>query len=224
MYLWIIFDAVVVGIFILCISVAMKKGFIKASSTILSIVLTFVLMFLFQDTISTYIKNSDMGLAIKEKVTSAITKDVQGQNPQTSDSQFFKNTGIPGFIINLIPDVSDKIYNAKNEIVQKTSENITASIINVLSIIVLYILIRILLFILLKILDSLFNLPGLKTVNKLSGAAIGVINALFIIYILCALLIWFVPNDSSEMIKTTISQTILTKYFYNNNLLLKIFL
>ena len=224
MYLWIIFDAVVIAIFVICISMAMKKGFIKASSTILSIVLTFLLMFLFQDTISTYIKNSDMGLAIQQRVTSAITKDVEEQNPQMSDSELSKSIGLPKFIMNIIPNVSDKIENAKNQIVQKTSENITASLINVLSIIILYIIIRLFLFILIKLLDNLFKLPGLKTVNKLSGAVIGIINALFVVYILCALLIWFVPNDSSEMIKIAISQTMITKYFYNNNLLLKIFL
>ena len=223
MPLWLIFDLVIAAIFVICVGHSMRQGFVKASSAILSIVLTIVLMFAFQDTISTYLRNSQFGQDISVKITEALTKN----NDETITEPEEEKTGdfgLPMFFGSFLDDTEEKIESAKNDLIEQAAESTTSSVINILSIVILYIAIRIALFFVLKIINAIFKLPVLKSINRLAGALIGVVNALFIVYILCAGLIWFVPNDSSELIRDTVSKTYITQYFYNNNMLLELFM
>lgn len=222
MPLWLIFDAVIVLIFLICILYSMKQGFVKASSAILSIILTIVLMFAFQDSISAYLKNSQFGKDINDKITQALTQ--QNIEEEVVEEENSTDFGLPLFFGTMIKDTEEKIEDVKNDLITQAAESTTSSVINILSIVILYIAIRIALFFLLKIINLVFKLPVLKSVNKLAGALVGACNALFIVYILCAGLIWFVPNDSSEAIKDAVSKTYITQYFYNNNKLLDLFM
>ncbi len=222
MYLWLIFDLVIVLIFAVCIFHSMRQGFVKASSAILSIILTIVLMFAFQDSISSYLENSQFGEDINKKITQALTKQNEDTEIKVNDEE--NEFGLPLFFSSVAKDTENKIESVKNDLIEQAAESTTASVINILSIVILYISIRILLFFGLKILNMIFKLPLLKSVNKLAGAAIGFVNALFIVYIICAGLIWFVPNNSSQLVKDTIADTYITQYFYNNNKLLELFM
>ena len=77
-------------------------------------------------------------------------------------------------------------------------------------------------FLAVKLLESLFQLPGLKTVNKSLGAVIGIVNAFLVIYIICGAVSVFVPTDKLVLISQTLDQTILLGYLYNHNLLLSL--
>ncbi len=222
MYLWLVFDLAIVLIFAVCIFHSMRQGFVKASSTILSIVLTIVLMFAFQDSINSYLKNSQFGEELNNKIISALTK--QNEDTQVKSEEEINELGLPMFFGNIVKDTEEKIETVKNDLILEAAQSTTASIINILSIVILYIGIRILLFFGLKLVNMIFKLPVLKSINKLAGAAIGVVNALFLVYILCACMIWFVPNNNSELIKETIANTYITQYFYNNNMLLELFM
>ncbi len=225
MYLWILFDVIVLAVFIICIVCASKKGFIRASYGIVSIILTMVLMLVFQDSITNAVKESAFGKNIETKIEQALLQNLSKSEEENTGEETEENKlGLPDFFNNLIVDKTEIIEETKNNIVSETAQSIAASIINIVSIIVLYFIIRLVLFLVLKIADAVFKLPLLKTVNRLGGIILGMINALFIVYILCAALIWFIPGDSTGEINESINQTYITKYFYNDNLLLKIFM
>lgn len=222
MYLWLVFDLAIILIFAICVIHSMRQGFVKASSAILSIVLTIILMFAFQDSINSYLKNSQFGEELNNKIISALTK--QNEDKQVKSEEEINELGLPLFFSDVAKDTEGKIENFKNDLILEAAQSTTASIINILSIVILYVGIRILLFFGLKIINMIFKLPVLKSINKLAGAAIGVVNALFVIYIICAAMIWFVPNNNSQLIKETIDNTYITKHFYNNNMLLELFM
>mgnify|MGYP003413870949 CR=1 FL=1 len=53
---------------------------------------------------------------------------------------------------------------------------------------------------------------------------LGFINATVIIYIVCALAVIFVPVEYSAVFKDAMSETILAGFFYNNNILIDLFI
>lgn len=211
-----VLDVVIAAIFIISIFRCVRQGFIKSTSAILSIVLTIFLMFAFNDGINSYLTESDFGVGINEKITESLVKN--GFNADGGNET--QDLGLPEFLEPIILDAQQKVGETANSLLETVAEGVTAAVINVISILLLYILVKVLLFVILRILNLIFKLPLLKSINKIAGLGIGVVNALFIVYILCAGLIWFGPAD----IASIIDDTFITHYFYNNNLLLNMFM
>lgn len=211
-----IFDIVIVAIFALCILHSMRQGFIKSVSAIVSIVLTVVLMFAFQDSINSYLRESDFGITINEKIEDALLED--GFDEEGTNE--IENLELPEFLNPIIEEAQEKVTDTKNSLLEEVAKGITTALINVLSILLLFVIVKVFLFFTIKALNIIFKLPLLKSVNKIAGVAVGAVKALFIIYILCAGLIWFGPND----VTSAIGNTFIAQYFYNNNLLLDLFM
>ena len=108
----------------------------------------------------------------------------------------------------------------KNNVMEVITDSLTLLIMRIIALILLFILVRIFVFLAVKILESLFGLPGLKTINKTLGAVIGIVNALLVIYIICGAVSLFTPTDKLAVISETLNQTVLLGYLYNHNLLL----
>ena len=112
MHLWIVFDIVVLLIFSVCIIHSMRQGFIKASSTILSIVLTIIIMFAFQDEMREGLMNSFVGEYVSKTITTSFMKKDEMMEPTTDENK--ENVfGLPGFINDLVGDSQKKVENAK---------------------------------------------------------------------------------------------------------------
>lgn len=223
----VIFDFVAVIIIVFSIFYFSKKGFINSSYKIASIILTVVLMLLFGEPIGEFIGTSPVGEWIREHIEISVEEkiDLSEENIEAEESK--KGLGIlglPSFYKSVVEDSAQKLNDAKNELVFDISKNISKSVINILSLILLYILIRVVLFVLFKMLNAFFKLPVLRSFNKLLGAVTGLLNGLFIIYILCAVLMWVIQSDETQKIHTAVEQTVVTQYFYNNNVLLELFM
>lgn len=79
-------------------------------------------------------------------------------------------------------------------------------------------------FLLLRLTDKLFRLPVLKFVNKTAGVLIGVVNALFLVYLLAGAAMLLVPADQIGLLDKAMHQTYFAGIFYNNNVLLELFM
>lgn len=218
MYLWLLFDIIVVLIFILSIRRCVKSGMINASKSILSIVLTIVIMSSCHAYITAWFKTSAIGEQISTKISQMI--EVKYDNTATSGQQ----NNLPGFLDEFITNKTQELTSIQESFTKTLSEQITDIILSIIAIISLYIAVRIFLWVFLKVLSLIFELPILKSVNKILGAFIGVINALFIIYVITAILVLFISGDMSATIADNMSKTYIAKYFYENNLLLKLFI
>ncbi len=227
MYLSVIFDVGILLIFLFCIYISSKKGFMGSSYKIVSIVLTIVMMFLFQDFICEFISKSPVGVKIEKSITDTLSTrliSAEKEETQNNEENTLKKIGLPIFYDTIIVDAQNEIEETKNEILQKASQSITASVINLFSILLLYVVIRLALFILFKLTNIVFNLPILKGFNRFLGAVAGLIHSLFIVYVLCAILMWYIPNDTSGKLIKAVDESVITGYFYNNNILLELFI
>lgn len=225
MYLWLVLDILVILIFAICIRFAVKKGFINASYNIVSIILTIVLMFCFQSSLSAYITNSAFGDTVRQRISKTLETRTENEDVEKieNEKELSKTLGLPMFFTEFLSDTDNKVEVVKTQMIDEISKNVTASLMNVISIILLFITIRILLFLFKKIIGFVFEMPVLRSVNSIAGAIIGIINGLFIIYLVCGCLLWFLPQEFSKDVTLAIDNSYIFKYFYNNNLLLKIF-
>ena len=86
--------------------------------------------------------------------------------------------------------------------------------------VMLFIGIRIIMGAVYRILRAVSRLPVIKGANRLIGGLLGLINYMFVVYAVLAVISLIVVKDGAG--QSIIEQTYLAKYFYNNNILLNL--
>ncbi|MBR4723178.1 MAG: CvpA family protein [Clostridia bacterium] len=228
-YIW---DGILILAAILCIVFSMKKGFISASKSILALILTAVLFSSMQPQVLGILQSTaasdGIRNAVSKNISSAYQKKQLPEDADTTDTQnaeqICTSLGFPSFMENSIRKTVSGMTEIKNNVMEVITDAVTLMILKVIAMLLVFLLVRIFVFLLLKILESLFELPGLKMINKTLGAVLGVINALLLIYIICGAVSLFAPAEKLTLIEETVKSTYLLKYFYENNLLMSLFI
>ncbi len=100
------------------------------------------------------------------------------------------------------------------------AQNVAAVLVKLVTALGLFIVIRILMSIVFRILNLATKLPIIKGVNRLLGMVMGLINIMFIFYIVLGVAALCI--DSGSQWDIAINSTYIVKYFYNNNILLNL--
>ncbi len=218
MTLWIILDLIVIAIYIFSVFYFRKKGFLKASETIISLILTFLLMSSVLPFFEGVISDSSIGTYIEENVYNVIVK------PEEENELKTEGFALPDFMQNTLEEKLKDIDEAKDNMLISTAEQTSKLIIQLISVILLFLLVKLAIFFIFKILELFSSLGPLNFVNRALGIILGLVNASIIVYIACALAVILVPAEYSVLLKDAIAETYITKFFYNNNFLIKFFL
>ncbi len=218
----VITDIILAAVFAICIGYGYKRGFMRAAYQIISFVLTVIIVFAFRAPVTQLLYDTQIGTAVtsavQEKVNTAISK-----TDLTSDANaFVDELAFPEFISDSIKKSMQSAQDFKIDTANTVCENITDTLMTFLAAAILFASVRLGLSIVMTVLDRVCRLPLLNFMNKTAGGAVGVLNALIIVYAVCALVMFFTPAQKQPQVNTVISQTTLTKQFYNNNYLLKL--
>lgn len=226
-YIW---DIILVAAMLYIIVASAKKGFIGACKNIISIILTVVLLSTMHPIILKQLQSSGIGNSVKQVVTENVAKTYEKEQiPEETDTtdteksvEVCRALGLPDFISDKIEKNLVEMSAIRNNVMEVITDSLSLLILKILALLIMFIVIKLFVFLALKILESLFSLPVLKSVNTGMGAIVGIINALLIVYLVCSLLNLFVPMDKMPNVQETINTTIALKYFYNNNILLSL--
>jgi len=226
--MWYMLDIVLVAVIVFFVLMSAKKGFISASKNIITLILTVTLLASMQGVFLEALQNSPLGDNIKKMVSQNITKTYEAENlPEETDTTDTEKSimicqamSLPSFLSNSIEASIREMSEIKNNVMEVITDSLTLLIMRIIALLLLFILVRIFVFLAVKILESLFGLPGLRTINKTLGAVIGIVNAFLVVYIICGAVSVFTPTDKLALISGAIDQTMLLKYVYNHNLLL----
>lgn len=230
-----IIDLVTIGILTAAIVMGKQRGFLKSSYNLLSFVITAVLILTLQQPFCDYLSGSALGESIRAKVSEQVVGSAVSDMPEIEGSDDAETAikvgevmGLPSFMMDFLDEKLKKqteaIETMKNDALSTLSDAVTELILKIISILLLFILVRVCVFLLLHILNIIFRMPVLKSINSILGIAIGTVNGLIIIYIVCAVVTLLIPTDSVSSIVNMIDSTLITKYFYHNNLLIEMFI
>ncbi len=217
MSLWLILDAAVIAIYILAVIFFRKKGFLKASETIISLILTVCLMSTALPLFEEAITKSSIG----ESVISGVTEFLV---PEQTEEETEKKSALPDFLQSAVDKNLEKLDEAKNDMMQATADQTSKVILQAISVILLFILVKLAIFLLFRFLELICHIKLMRFVNRTLGLILGVINGTIIIYLLCAVTAVFLPAEYAMPIKEAMDKTYLAQLFYNNNLLMQIFI
>lgn len=230
-----IIDLITIAVLTIAILMGKQRGFLKSSYNILSFIVTAVLILTLQQPFCDYLSNSALGENIRTKVYERVTGDVEKEQAKidgTDDAETAIKVGevmgLPSFMMDFLDEKlkiqAEAVETMKNDALSTLSESVTELILKIISILLLFVMVRIGVYLVLFILNAVFKLPGLKSINQFLGIIVGTVNGLIVIYIICALITLLIPTDSVGGICYMIDQTLITKYFYHNNLLIELFI
>ncbi len=203
-----ILDLIVILIIALFTFIGYKQGLIKSAIKIASFFIAIIIALVLYKPVSTLIINNT---TIDDKIENTIIEKItpEGMKPEDEASQATK---IPqGFIVEA------------NNSIKDIANTTTIKIIEVCTVLVLYIIARIALKFVAALGDLIAKIPILKQFNKLGGTIFGLIKGLLIVYVILAV-VYLISPLLKENTSNKIEKSMLTKNMYNNNLITKIIL
>lgn len=209
----IILDIILVAIIALNVFICYKKGLVKLAVGLIAVLVSVILAVLLYKPVSNIIINNT---ELDEKIKSAITENFVSEEETTEETED------NGFMKYIEKYVEDPVNKTKNEIVVEASGVIATKLIDIIAMVSIFIVARLVLILLTFITDMITSLPILKQFNELGGILYGLIKALLIIYVLLAIAFFIVYTTGATGLGDAITNSFITKFFYNNNLLLSI--
>ncbi len=103
-------------------------------------------------------------------------------------------------------------------------EYLATLILNVISFIVAVILVHIVLRLLIMVLDMIAHFPVIGFVNRLAGAGLGIVEALFLLWLFFLILTILQATSGGELLLSMVEESSLLSWLYESNLFLRIVL
>ena len=182
-----------------------KKGLVGILVGFAALILSIVLAFMFQSVVADAIYDTGLGQSVAQMAKNNM-QDMM-KNGESVDKSIYGKV-----LSNTVTD--DNLTVA--------SENISRFVMKGLSFIAIFLIVRIICYILQMILNVVFNLPILSTINGMGGTIVGGLSVLIRIWVVLALILFVSPLPMFDSVVSYIDKTFLVKLLYNNNLLVAV--
>lgn len=229
----VILDALLLIGFITSFFLGLSRGLIKSVWKVGALVLTIVLIIVLKTPFTNMLAQTDAAgriyASVSDKITPIFEDSIYNGKLFTPQTDELSNTlHLPKIVIDQVLDDYDAqaLVSGTSSTITRAIDNIsrsvTMTILGFIAAVILFILVKLLLWIVYKILNAVSKLPIINGANKMLGAVIGVLNMLFVVYIICAI-VSFAAADNSQIYRM-ICETYIVKHFYNYNILLQLFM
>lgn len=209
----IILDIIVVAIIALNIYLCYKKGLVNLAVGLIAVVAAIILAVVFYKPVSNLIiENTELD----ENIENAIIEKFSADVPENAEVKYV------GVLEYLEKYVDDAVTKTQNEIVYETAGTMAVKIINVGSLLGIFLIARVALFVLTFVADAITSLPILKQIDDVGGIVYGLVKALLIVYVVLAIVFFIVSLTANSTISDAIASSFVTKFFYEHNIILNI--
>lgn len=209
----ILIDLILIAIVLLNVIIGYKKGLINVVFNIFAFLVAVVLtLFLFRPISNIVIENTQIDDKIRETIINNISNE-ENEGQEIKNDSTWKNY--------IESKIKEETAKAKNEAIDTIAQNISIRATEILTAIGLFIVLRIVLILLRFIGNALEELPIVKQFNELGGVIYGVLKAGIIILLLLTVLYFVSSMYPDGIIAESIENTFITKFLYENNIIIK---
>ena len=211
----IILDVIIVGIIALNVYACYKKGLVNLAVGLIAVVAAIILSVVFYKPVTNIVmENTEFDETIENTIVETFA-------PEGAEAGQVRYVGILSY---LETEVGNAINETKNEVVYETAGAMAEKILNLIVFIAIFTLVRVALFALTFVADAITSLPILKQLDDAGGILYGLIKGLLIIYVILAVASLVIGFTANTTISDVISSSFVTKFFYDNNIILNILL
>ena len=207
----IVVDIILCSIIILNVFIGYKKGLIKVAFNIFAFFIAIIATFiLFRPISNLVINNTQIDNKIKETIVNKASRN-QDTN-EINDNKGF----IQEYIEN---EIKSKAEEVKNNTIETIAEAISIRAVEILTWIMLFIAIRIVLILLKFLSEAISEIPIIKQFNEIGGIIYGIIKSAVIIILILTIIFIISSIHGNGKINDAIEESFITKYLYNNNII-----
>ena len=207
--MWILADILIVAIIAFFVYTSVKKGFVKSIMGSAARIVTIVLVFNFNAPFGAYLGESAIGDAVRVRIEERVENAIEKSDTDDSGA-VVKNLDIPEFMSVWVNKQSENSQGVIDNVKDNVKDTVFSVIMRVIASVILYIIIRILFHILICILGMIVKLPVIGSIDKSLGIVAGVINAVLVIGLVTAVIMFFTPITAVSGIENTF----IFKYVY----------
>lgn len=217
--------SIAVGIFlIIMILHGHYKGFIRLAVSAAALIVTLVIVHAAMPQITSYLKNNtQIYNSIENSMRKAAGLDAEAdEQPPAEQRDAIEGLKIPAQLKDaLLENNNNEVYRVLGveTFTEYVAGYLTNSIINIAGFLILFALVFAVLQIVMSWLDLVAKLPILSGINKLAGAALGAVEGLIILWLLCLLVTVFSGTHIGQEIIGQIESSQWLSYIYDHNLL-----
>ena len=238
-----VIDIIVILIILISVFLGYKKGFVRTAVSLLSFFVAIGVALLFykplaiilteNTTIDDWIiMNITSNHDDNEKLTESSETDESGDVPmfieEASNLTEEKETNNLGLVIgmleNLPATITDKLSleEIKSDTKQEIAYKVSELIMNLLSLIIIYIVVKVTLIIAAFILDGIMKFPILKQLNEILGMGIGAVIGFIQIYVAFAVITFISSICDISVVIETIKLSAFAKILFENNVIISL--
>lgn len=214
-------DIGVLVIILIFTIIGVRNGFLYSVFRLFSYIVSVIFAVKFYPVLSEMLQKTVIYTNIKTSVINGIIKQqaADGVSLQERTAQsMVDGLKLPGFLKDAILDnVGKKDIFGVQKILDAIGSEIALLVINILSMILIYLIIRFGLIFARVLIKTIAKLPVFRQLDKAGGLILGAIEGVLIVYILCALLILFSAFPKFTQVINSIETSRVASYFYQNN-------
>ena len=205
-------DILILLILIVATYFGYKKGFLRALTGVISIILSFVLALTFSPQVETFVKSTPVYENIYQNIEKNVTPSTQNEDEYNTS-----NLNMPR---QMIKDIKENVETAKNEAISTLTQKICDTAVKIISIILIFLAVRIIIMLLLSGFGIIKKLPLVGWFDRMLGALFGFIRGFLVVYLLLAIVTAFTAFNVENPLVKSINHSEFAKVMYNNNVFL----
>lgn len=214
-------DLVIIALILLSTFLGYKKGLIGVAFKIVSFIIAIIItLILYRPVANLIIEHTTWD----ETIENTIYEKLSGTQIEEGEKINKDETDLPGVVVNYINDgIETTVKQAQENVSQIVAKNLTQSIIQILTMLIIFAITRLLLLFAKVILEAVAELPIVKQFNEMGGILYGILRGLILVFLLLAIASFILPMINQTILLEYIEHSILTKFLYNHNIILRIF-
>ena len=205
-----ILDIIILAILVFSAFLGYKKGLVGVLVSVIALLLSIILAIFLQGTLADYLSNeTNIGSTIESSVKEMMEEQIKENKNEKIDVNE-KNKFLEMFFD------TEKLTNSA---VSEGSKKVTTFILKGISFVAIFVIVFVICYILRMVLNIVFSLPILGSVNKIGGVGVNILKSLFKIWVVLAICSFISFTPKLSFIYDIIDSSILTKFLYNNNII-----
>lgn len=199
-------DLIIILIIALCTFIGYKRGLIKVAIKLLSFIIAIIIaLTLYKPTANYIIQNTE----IDDNIQNAITEKILPEGATEEDE------------VEITTNIPEMILEGAENTVKSISATLTAKLIEISSLIAIFIITKIILRVITLISNLIEKIPVIKQFNKAGGTIYGIIQGFLVCFTILAVTSLISPFINQSYIEM-INNSFLASKLYDNNILLNI--